>query len=71
MTTGLQMLQALLDADASRQQPKGVMTNSRNLDPRLHQYQVQAVQHLWENPRAGLFLEMLSDSARQRLCFRP
>ena len=46
-------------ADAAQPVPgKEVMINSRNLDPRLHQYQVQAVQHLWENPRAGLFLEM-------------
>lgn len=28
------------------------------LDERLHGYQIRAVQHLWENPRAGLFLEM-------------
>lgn len=29
-----------------------------NLDPRLHGYQLRAVRHLWENPRAALFLEM-------------
>lgn len=28
------------------------------LDPRLHGYQLRAVQHLWENPRAALFMEM-------------
>lgn len=30
----------------------------RELDPRLHAYQVRAVHHLWKNPRACLFLEM-------------
>ena len=29
-----------------------------DLDERLHGYQVRAVEHLWDNPRAGLFLEM-------------
>lgn len=29
----------------------------RELDPRLHPYQVRAVRHLWRNPRACLFLE--------------
>lgn len=28
------------------------------LDPRLHGYQLRAIQHLWNNPRAALFLEM-------------
>lgn len=31
---------------------------SRDLDPRLHQYQVRAVQHLWDHPRSALFMEM-------------
>lgn len=29
----------------------------RDLDPRLHAYQVRAVRHLWAHPRACLFLE--------------
>lgn len=28
-----------------------------DLDARLHGYQLRAVEHLWSNPRAGLFLE--------------
>lgn len=31
---------------------------TRPLDPRLHAYQVRAVQHLHSNPRSALFLEM-------------
>lgn len=38
---------------------KEVMPISNELDPRLHAYQRQAVQHLRDNPRAALFLEML------------
>lgn len=30
----------------------------RQLDPRLHAYQVRAVQHLWNHPRSALLLEM-------------
>lgn len=30
----------------------------RDLDPRLHQYQVRAVEHLQDHPRAALMLEM-------------
>lgn len=29
-----------------------------DLDERLHGYQFRAVEHLWDHPRAGLFLEM-------------
>lgn len=32
--------------------------NRRELDPRLHDYQVRAVHHLQDHPRAALFLEM-------------
>lgn len=30
----------------------------RELDPRLHPYQVRAVRHLWDHPRAALWLDM-------------
>lgn len=48
MTDPLEALQAELD----------VAIYGRALDPRLHDYQRQAVDHLTANPRAGLLLEM-------------
>lgn len=34
------------------------LQGTRVLDPRLHAYQVRAVEHLHEHPRAALFLDM-------------
>ena len=34
------------------------LQETRALDPRLHAYQVRAVEHLHEHPRSALFLEM-------------
>jgi SNF2 family DNA or RNA helicase len=57
--TGLERLQSLLDASLARQtQAPAVCTPAGGLDPRLHAYQVKAVQHLRDHPQAGLFLEM-------------
>jgi SNF2 family DNA or RNA helicase len=57
--TGLERLQSLLDASLARQtQAPAVCTPAGDLDPRLHAYQVKAVQHLRDHPQAGLFLEM-------------
>lgn len=49
-------LEALL-ASTERRTPAGPPP-ARDLDPRLHAYQVEAVGHLHSQPRAGLFLEM-------------
>lgn len=53
MSSPLEQLQGMLDASLEAAQP-----DLRELDPRLHDYQRQAVAHLRENPRAGLMLEM-------------
>jgi len=55
----LERLQELLDeALASQPDPGKEVAHTRELDPRLHAYQRQAVAHLHSHPRAGLFLEM-------------
>lgn len=55
----LERLQEMLDAAlAAQPDPGKEVANLRELDPRLHAYQRQAVDHLRSNPRAGLFLEM-------------
>lgn len=38
--------------------PLPTLELGRDLDPRLHPYQVRAVRHLWAHPRACLFMEM-------------
>lgn len=59
-SAALERLQALLEAAEAqeRQAPARLDPTDCDLDPRLHAYQVKAVQHLWDNDRAGLFLEM-------------
>lgn len=47
------LVDALMDAT-----PDGIDSHSRQLDPRLHAYQVRAVRHLWDHPRSALFLDM-------------
>ena len=61
MSRSLERLQELLDqslADAAQPVPGKEVAHTRELDPRLHAYQRQAVAHLHSHPRAGLFLEM-------------
>lgn len=57
----LERLQAMLDealAAPTQPDPGKEVAHLRELDPRLHAYQRQAVAHLHAHPRAGLFLEM-------------
>ena len=59
MPSPLEQLQELLDsALATQPDPGKEVSTSRALDPRLHDYQRQAIAHLHANPRAGLMLEM-------------
>ena len=59
MPSPLEQLQEMLDdALASQPDPGKEVAISRELDPRLHDYQRQAVAHLHSHPRAGLMLEM-------------
>lgn len=61
--TPLEKLQRLLDQHEEKERRSAnalaaVQGAERTLDARLHPYQVRAVGHLHDNPRAGLFLEM-------------
>lgn len=59
MTTPLQRLQDMLDAAlAAQPAPSRTDADLGPLDPRLHEYQRQAVAHLRSNPRAGLMLRL-------------
>ena len=56
MPSPLEQLQEMLDASLA--DPGKEVAHTRELDPRLHTYQRQAIAHLHANPRAGLMLEM-------------
>ena len=61
MSRSLERLQELLDsalASDTQPDPGKEVAHTRELDPRLHTYQRQAIAHLHANPRAGLMLEM-------------